>query len=234
MPRGEPPASPTKCSYSFLQGMCGLHAEPGANKRKPGSGGGYCNDGTAKNPKRFSEDEAKERAAASKRKKIEATVSTRISNELDAAWTKLGKPEGALNRWLEKLAWAALKRSPPKPNQPTAADVAAEEIAVSKHKLKDKGNTRIKGDSPPSAASTAQNHRVLIRESCCTVRLVASVGGLSVVSVVNVACQIRRCDRIIRVQLRACTLCLVSVQIVLGRTPTIQYTRTTLPHILYL
>ena len=74
----------------------------------------------------------------------------------------------ALNRWLEKLAWAALKRSPPKPNQQTAADVAAEEIAVSKHKLKDKGNTRIKGDSVPSptAASTAQNHRVLIRESC--------------------------------------------------------------------
>jgi hypothetical protein len=151
--------------------------------RKPGSGGGYCRDGTAKKPKLYTEDEAKDRAAASKRKKIEATVSTRISNELDAAWIKLGKPEGALNRWLEKLAWAALKRSPPKPNQQTAADVAAEEIAVSKHKLKDKGNTRIKGDSlpSPSAASTAQNHRVLIRESCwshCAVGLLCwwSVG----------------------------------------------------------
>ena len=31
----------TKCSYSFLQGMCGLHAEPGAKKRKPGSGGKF-------------------------------------------------------------------------------------------------------------------------------------------------------------------------------------------------
>ena len=78
--------------------------------RKPGSGGGYCRDGvTLKNPKRFTADEAKDRAAVAKRKKIEATVSTRISNELDAAWIKLGKPEGALNRWLEKLAWAALK-----------------------------------------------------------------------------------------------------------------------------
>jgi hypothetical protein len=84
--------------------------------RKPGSGGGYCRDGvTLKNPKRFTADEAKDRAAVAKRKKIEATVSTRISNELDAAWIKVGKPEGALNRWLEKLAWLrsnALLRNP--------------------------------------------------------------------------------------------------------------------------
>ena len=147
MPRGGPPASPTNCSYSFLQGMCELHGEPGAKKRKPGSGGKFKADGFT--PRVVSRIHPTDKAAAAKVAKAkhkECTAGTRVDKDIEAIWTNFGKPEGSLDRWLNKLARAAKDEGAATTCSSTGAEMAAAEVDAEKlkrHKPRDTKDPRI-------------------------------------------------------------------------------------------
>ena len=139
--------------------MCGLHAEPGANKRKPGSGGKFRADGIT--PRVVSRMDADDKAAAKKaaqKKYKEATVGTRVDKDVMAIWTGFDKPEGELNRWLNKLARAAKVEGATSQYSSTGSDMAAaEEVSAEKlkrHKPRDTHNPRIncKSSSPRCAS----------------------------------------------------------------------------------
>ena len=131
MPRGKPAAQPTKCSYCFLQGMCELHDEPGARKRKPGSGGKFKADGiTTRVVSRIHHYDDKAAAAkAAKKKYMEGTVGTRVDKDVMAIWIGFEKPGGELNRWLNKLARAAKVAGATPQCSSTGNDMAAAEEA---------------------------------------------------------------------------------------------------------
>ena len=134
--------------------MCGLHAEPGANKRKPGSGGKFRADGIT--PRVVSRMDADDKAAAKKaaqKKYKEATVGTRVDKDVMAIWTGFDKPEGELNRWLNKLAREAKVAGAATGCSSTGTEMAAEEVDAEKlkrHKPRDTKNPRINCKSPPS------------------------------------------------------------------------------------
>ena len=110
MPPGEPPAQPTCGSYCFLQGMVTLHAydEPGAKQRKTGSGGKHKADGiTPRVVPRIHPDDKAAAKKARQKKYTESTVGTRVDKEIMSIWQGFDKPEGELNRWLNKLTRTA-------------------------------------------------------------------------------------------------------------------------------
>jgi hypothetical protein len=176
MPRGEPPAQPTCCSHCFLQGMCELHDEPGTKKRKPGSGGKFKTDGiTPRNlPRIYPEDRAAAKKATQQKYK-EGTIGTRVDKDIEAIWMNFDKPEGSLNRWLNKLARAAKvagatsQCSSKGSNMAAAEEVDAEKLK--RHKPRDTKNPRINCKSPSPRCASCYGNRVLAvlgwRRRCC-------------------------------------------------------------------
>jgi hypothetical protein len=85
--------------------MCELHDETRAKKRKPGSGGKFKADGVTPRVVCWILPEDKPAAAkAAKAKYKEGTVGTRVDKGVEEIWINFDKPEGSLNRWLNKLA----------------------------------------------------------------------------------------------------------------------------------
>ena len=85
--------------------MCDLRDEPGAKKRKLGSGGKFKADGvTPRVVSRIHPEDKPAAAKAAKAKHKEGTVGTRVDKGVEAIWINFDKPEGSLNRWLNKLA----------------------------------------------------------------------------------------------------------------------------------
>ena len=143
----------TQCSYCFLQGMVNLHDEPGAKKRKSGSGGGFKADGVTPRvvPCSWIEDKAAAKKAA-QTKYMEATVGTRVDKDVEAIWTHFDKTDGSMNRWINKLARAAKVAGATSQCSSTGCGMAAaEEMDAEKlkrHKPRDTKNPRINCESP--------------------------------------------------------------------------------------
>ena len=68
-----------------------------------------------------------DKAAAAKKKYMEGTVGTRVDKDVMAIWIGFEKPEGELNRWLEKLARAAKVAGATSQCSSTGSDMAAAE-----------------------------------------------------------------------------------------------------------
>ena len=101
----------------------------------------------------------KDAAQKARRKKyMEGTVGTRVENDVMAIWIGFNKPEGELNRWLNKLARAAKVAGATSQCSSTGSDMAAaEEVSAEKlkrHKPRDTHNPRIncKSSSPRCAS----------------------------------------------------------------------------------
>ena len=83
--------------------------QPDSTSNGTGAGGGFCNDGiTPRNPKKYTPDEAKQRAKdyAKERdaKKTGTTTSIgKIPIEVRTAWEQKGRPEGNLKAFMLKL-----------------------------------------------------------------------------------------------------------------------------------
>jgi hypothetical protein len=159
--------------------MCELHDEPGAKQRKTGSGGKFkADDGiTPRVVPRIHPVDKAAAAKARKKKYMESTVGTRVDIVKDvlAIWTGFDKPEGELNRWLNKLARAAKVAGATSQCSSTGSDMAAaEEVDAEKlkrHKPRDTKNPRINCKSPSPRCASCYGNRVLAvlgwRRRCC-------------------------------------------------------------------
>ena len=159
--------------------MCELHDETRAKKRKPGSGGKFKADGVTPRVVSWILPEDKPAAAkAAKAKYKEGTVGTRVDKGVEAIWINFDKPEGSLNRWLNKLAREAKVAGAATGCSSTGTEMAAEEVDAEKlkrHKPRDTKNPRINCKSPPLAA----HHVMAIVCSLCWVAkgVLSSCGG---------------------------------------------------------
>jgi len=145
-------------------------------KRKPGSGGKFKADGiTPRVVSRIHPDDKAAAAKAAKKKYMEGTVGTRVDKDVMAIWIGFEKPEGELNRWLNKLARAAKVAGATSQCSSTCSDMAAaEEVDAEKlkrHKPRDTKNPRINCKSPSPCCASCYGNRVLAvlgwRRRCC-------------------------------------------------------------------
>ena len=170
----------TQCSYCFLQGMVNLHDEPGAKKRKSGSGGGFKADGVTPRvvPCSWIEDKAAAKKAA-QTKYMEATVGTRVDKDVEAIWTNFDKPEGSMNRWINKLARAAKVAGATSQCSSTGCGMAAtEEVDAEKlkrHTPRNTKNPRINCESPSSRCVAC--HGICARCAGLAKGIMSSCGG---------------------------------------------------------
>ena len=108
--------------------------QPDSSSNGPGAGGKFCNDGvTPRNPKKYTDDEAKlrkkDKAKASyEKKKGTETEIGKIPMVVRTAWEQAGKPEGNLKAYMLKLFWEDINSSPA--DARAAASLAESEAAV--------------------------------------------------------------------------------------------------------
>jgi hypothetical protein len=126
--------------------------QPDSTSNGPGAGGGFCNDGiTPRNPKKYTEDEAKQRAkdAAKERAAREKGTTTSIGKipmVVRTAWEQAGKREDTLKAYMLKLFWEDINSSPAEAR--AAASLAESEAAVKNPVVEArKGSVRCNGNT---------------------------------------------------------------------------------------
>ena len=92
--------------------------QPDSVSNGPGAGGKFCNDGiTPRNPKKYSDDEAKQREKERVKErdaKAKGTTTSigKIPMVVRTAWEQAGQPEGNLKAYMLKLFWEDINSSP--------------------------------------------------------------------------------------------------------------------------
>ena len=125
--------------------------QPDSSSNGPGAGGKFCNDGvTPRNPKKYTDDEAKDREKARvkerNRKKAGAIAKVEFPIEVRTAWEQKGQPEGNLKAYMLKIFWKEIISSPAEAR--ASASLAESEAAVKNPTIQArKGSVRCNGNT---------------------------------------------------------------------------------------
>ena len=126
--------------------------QPDSISNRPGAGGGYCKDGiTPRNPKKFTDAEAKQRKKdAAKERDAKATGTTssigKIPLAVRTAWEQKGQPEENLKAYMLKIFWNDIISLPAEAR--ATASLAESEAAVKNPAVEArKGSVRCNGNT---------------------------------------------------------------------------------------
>ena len=109
------------------------------------NGGALCRDGqTARRQPKLSPEQSRLNEQERLAQRNRETKIIRIHQDLYSSWERAGKPQGAFNRWLTAVGYAALEtRSAASAAEVAVADVADMEKAKARHKQLEEDNPRV-------------------------------------------------------------------------------------------